>query len=109
MNIDPLDPETLRGIVERCGWPPVSVFGRTLEGPDAWRHVIDRAAPVERRVLLGRLHRHLLSSSTEGRERLRTYLDEQRSTPSPIETRAQRTARIAKAVRYFGDAEAFPV
>lgn len=94
-------------ILKACGWPRVSFGRRVIAGEPAWRAVT--LTPAEARAVLARLGRRELLLLGAGRCRLRAWLDAQADRPGPVETRAERAARLAREVRLYGDDALLPL
>jgi hypothetical protein len=105
-----LDAAEVLRIGRTLRWPAASVHGRVIAGEVGWRAFIASCPPPtpgERGALARSLRRHVMVLTDVGRRRLRAWLDQQRATPSPIETPAERRQRIARELAYYGDPECF--
>ena len=89
---------------EMCGWPPITAFGRTLNGEADWRAIAAAAPPVERAWILSRLGRHELLVITEGgRARTRRWCDRQWARPTDDDSAEPIRDRLTREARIYGD------
>lgn len=100
---DLLTRQAFGDLVAIAGYPVVRLGACRLDTVASWQRVLPQLCPIEMGWILHQLRRSLLVVTSEGRRKLRVWLDATHGHPIPVEARADRVRRIAETLAYHGD------